>query len=81
MNGGYKSESSLKTLCYASAICEGRMDEDDLEYGSFVEMENPQLRKEEPEKLDVENPEQKDTYNEESINHKSVIQVKFFISK
>jgi hypothetical protein len=38
-------------------------------------MENPQLRKEEPEKLDVENPEKKDTYNEESINHKSVIHV------
>ncbi|PNX79746.1 hypothetical protein L195_g035734 [Trifolium pratense] len=74
MKGGCNWASSFETLCYASAVCESIMNEDDRKYGSFVEMENPQLRKEESEKSDVENPEEDDTYNEESINYKSVIQ-------
>jgi hypothetical protein len=80
MNGGFKSESSFDTLCYVTTIYKRRMN-DGLEYGSSVEMENRRLRKQDYEKLDVENPEEEDTYNEESMNYKSVIQVKFFISK
>ena len=82
MKGGQKWATALETLCYASTICDGSMNEDGHKKGdSFVATENPQLLTDEAENSGVKNLEEHETYEEGSMHYERATQVKFLISR